>query len=137
MINAEAAEVREGRSENEISRDIIGCAMRVHSALGPGLLESAYEACLAFELRQVGFHVECEVPLPLVYHEVKLDLGYRIDLLVDSKVVVELKAIESVLPVHKAQLLSHVRLSGRKLGLLLNFHVEHMRDGIYRVVNNL
>lgn len=137
MINAEAAEVREGRSENEISRDIIGCAMRVHSALGPGLLESAYEACLAFELRQVGFHVEWEVPLPLVYHEVKLDLGYRIDLLVDSKVVVELKAIESVLPVHKAQLLSHVRLSGRKLGLLLNFHVEHMRDGIYRVVNNL
>ena len=112
MINAEVAEVRKGWTENEISHQIIGCAMRVHSTLGPGLLESAYQACLAFELRQTGLHVECEVPLPLVYQQVKMDLGYRIDLLVDGKVVVELKAIECVLPVHKAQLLSHVRLSG-------------------------
>ena len=111
--------------------------MAVHSRLGPGLLESAYQACLAFELQKAGLHVECEVPLPLVYREVKLDLGYRIDMLVKDKVVIELKAIEGILPVHKAQLLSHVRLSGRRLGLLLNFNVEHMRDGIHRVVNNL
>lgn len=111
--------------------------MQVHSRLGPGLLESAYQACLAFELRKAGLRVECEVPIPLVYREVKLDLGYRIDMLVEGKVVIELKAIECILPVHKAQLLSHVRLSGRQLGLLLNFNVEHMRDGIHRVVNNL
>jgi GxxExxY protein len=133
-LNAEAAEVRK---ENIISRTIIGCALTVHTNLGPGLLESAYEACLAFELRQAGLDVQCEVPLPLVYKGVKLDLGYRVDLIVDDCVIVELKAIEAVAPVHKAQLLSHLRLTGKKLGLLINFHVVHLKDGIYRVVNNL
>jgi len=133
-VNAEAAEVRK---ENIISRTIIGCALTVHTNLGPGLLESAYEACLAFELRQRGLDVKCEVPLPLVYKGVKLDLGYRVDLIVDDCVIVELKAIEAVAPVHKAQLLSHLRLTGKKLGLLINFHVAHLKDGIYRVVNNL
>jgi len=137
-FNAKVAEVRkEIPRENIISRRIIGCALRVHTALGPGLLESAYQACLAYELRFYGLDVQAEVPLPLVYREVKLDLGYRLDLLVDHCVVVELKAIENVLPVHKAQLLSHLRLSGNKLGLLINFHSFRLKDGIWRIVNDL
>jgi len=137
-FNAKVAEVRkEIPRENIISRRIIGCALRVHTALGPGLLESAYQACLAYELRLDGLDVQAEVPLPLVYREVKLDLGYRLDLLVDHCVVVELKAIENVLPVHKAQLLSHLRLSGNKLGLLINFHSFRLKDGIWRIVNDL
>jgi GxxExxY protein len=120
-----------------MSRQIIGCAIRVHTELGPGLLESAYQACLAYELREAGLRVECEVPLPLVYRAMRLDLGYRLDLLVENCVVVELKAIEAIAPVHKAQLLSHLRLSGKKLGLLINFHVARLKDGIYRVVNDL
>jgi GxxExxY protein len=134
ILNAEVAEVRK---ENQMSRQIIGCAIRVHTELGPGLLESAYQACLAYELREAGLRVECEVPLPLVYRAMRLDLGYRLDLLVENCVVVELKAIEAIAPVHKAQLLSHLRLSGKKLGLLINFHVARLKDGIYRVVNDL
>lgn len=136
-MNILNAEVAEDRKENLISKAIIGCAITVHTNLGPGLLESAYEACLAFELRQAGHEIECQVPLPLVYKGVKLDMGYRVDLIVDNCVIVELKAIEAIAPVHKAQLLSHLRLSGRKLGLLINFHVVHLKDGIFRVVNNL
>jgi GxxExxY protein len=110
--------------------------LKVHSKLGLGLLESAYQSCFVFELRNRGMHAETEVGLPVVYEGHKVDLGYRIDILVQNELVIELKAIETILPVHKAQLLSHVRLSGRKLGLLINFNVAHLRDGITRVVNN-
>ncbi len=120
---------------NEISGAIIRCALKVHSALGPGLLESAYEACLAHELRRNGFDVQCQVGLPLTYEDVRLDVGYRIDLLVNKAVIVELKAVDGILPVHEAQLLSHLRLSGCKVGLLINFHVVHLKDGIKRMVN--
>jgi GxxExxY protein len=107
----------------------------VHSVLGPGLLESTYEACLLYELEKAGFKAACQVPLPVIYESVKLDLGYRIDLLVEDLVVIELKAIEDILPVHKAQLLSYLRLSKRSMGLLLNFNVPHIKDGIHHVLN--
>jgi GxxExxY protein len=121
---------------NGISGQIIDAAMAVHSALGPGLLESTYQACLAFELQDRGVAVRSQVPLPLVYQGRKLEIGYRIDLLVCELVIVEIKAVEAIAPVHKAQLLSYLKLSDRRLGLLLNFNVVHMRDGIIRMVNN-
>ncbi len=124
-------------SENEIGEMLLGCAIRVHSALGPGLLESAYEACLLFELDKAGLKTTRQVPVPLIYNEVELDVGYRIDLLVEETVIVEVKAVEQLLPIHTAQLLSYLRLSGRKLGYLLNFNTVQMRKGIKRVVNNL
>ena len=123
--------------ENEISEKIIGCAMRVHSKLGPGLLESAYEACLAYELSKAGLRFERQKPLPLVYEEVKLDVGYRLDLLVEGKVIVDPKSVDGLAPIHVAQILTYLRLTGCKLGLLINFHVVHLRDGIKRVVNGL
>jgi GxxExxY protein len=107
----------------------------VHTALGPGLLESAYEACLAFELAQSGLRMEQQKPLPLVYREVRLDCGYRIDILVERAIIVEIKAVDSLLAIHEAQLLSYLQLSGRKLGLLINFNVLALRDGICRIVN--
>ena len=124
-------------TENEISEIVLGCAIRVHTALGPGLLESAYEVCLAYELGKAGVKAERQIALPLIYDEVRLDAGYRLDLLVEDIVIVELKVIEKLLPVHTAQLLSYLKLSKRKLGYLLNFNVPHMRQGIKRVVNNL
>ncbi len=124
-------------SENEIGEMLLGCAIRVHSALGPGLLESAYEACLLYELEKAGLKATRQVPVPLMYNEVELDVGYRIDLLVEEIVIVEVKAVEQLLPIHTAQLLSYLRLSGRKLGYLLNFNTVQMRKGIKRVVNNL
>jgi GxxExxY protein len=123
--------------ENEISGVIVNAAMKVHSALGPGLLESAYEACLNHELRKAGLKTLTQVPLPLQYDGIKLDVGYRLDLLAEDLVVVEIKAVDSLAPIHTAQLLSYLKLSGKKLGLLLNFHVLHMKNGIKRVVNNL
>ena len=111
--------------------------MRVHTVLGSGLLESAYQKCLAHELRKRGYSVGSEVPMPVIYDGVEIELGYRIDLLVSNEVVIEVKALSEITPVHKAQLLSYLRLSKKKLGLLLNFHVDHMKDGIYRIVNNL
>jgi GxxExxY protein len=111
--------------------------MRVHSALGPGLLESAYKACLYFELMQAGVRVELEKPLPLVYHSVKLECGYRVDLLVETKLILEVKSIEALADIHLAQVLTYLRLSDLRLGLLLNFNVVHIKDGIRRVVNNL
>jgi GxxExxY protein len=105
--------------------------------LAQGLLESAYEACLAWELRQRGFHVETQVPLPLVYHGVKLEVGYRIDLLVDDCVIVEAKSVDGLAPIHEAQVISYLKLSGRKVGLLINFNVVHLKDGIRRLVNHL
>jgi GxxExxY protein len=123
--------------ENEIGTIIIGAAMKVHAACGPGLLESAYETCLFYELEKQGLPVERQVVVPIRYENLTIDNGYRIDLLVGNRVVVELKAIETILPVHRAQLLSYLRLGRFKLGYLLNFNVAHMRDGIVRLVNGL
>ena len=125
------------RDLNAVSGDIIGCAMEVHSTLGPGLLESAYEACLSYELRERGYSVVAQQPLPLVYKKVRLDVGYRIDLLVENAVVIELKAVDKLLPIHEAQLLSYLKLSSHKLGLLINFQIPRLKDGIVRMVNNL
>jgi GxxExxY protein len=122
---------------NGISATVVDSAMEVHSTLGPGLLESAYEVCLIHELRQRGLEVHSQLALPVVYKDVRVDLGYRIDLLVGQGVIVELKALDKLLPVHEAQLLSYLRLSGHRLGLLLNFHAPHLKDGIKRMVNQL
>lgn len=121
---------------NQVSGIVVDSAMRVHTALGPGLLESAYEACMVRELRKRGLRVETQVPIAVSYDGEKLDIGYRADLLVDGQVLIELKAVEVVLPVHKAQVLSYLRLSGKQVGLLINFNVEHLRDGIKRVINS-
>jgi len=121
---------------NQITEKIIGAAMKVHRSLGPGLLESAYEACLAYELERSGLRVERQKPVPVVYDEVKLECGFRADLLVENKVVVELKAKECLHPIDQAQLLSHLRLLNLQVGLLINFHVEVLKDGIKRMVNN-
>jgi GxxExxY protein len=109
--------------------------MKVHTAVGPGLLESAYEAFVSFELKRSGLEVRSQVGFPVTYEGVRLELGYRVDLLVEDLVIVELKCVEAIVPVHKAQLLSYLRLNGKPLGLLINFHVEHLKDGIRRVVN--
>jgi GxxExxY protein len=124
-------------TENEISERIIGCAIEVHKTLGPGLLESAYLECLHYELVEEGLFVERQKPLPLVYKEVYLDAGYRIDLLVERKVVIELKSVETLNDVHLAQVLTYLKLSGCKLGLLMNFNVIRLVDGLKRVVNKL
>jgi GxxExxY protein len=124
-------------TENEIGTAIIAAAMKVHAAVGPGLLESAYETCLLYELEKQGLPVCRQVSIPIRYDDLTIDIGYRIDLLVGDRVVVELKALEAILPVHRAQLLSYLRLGGFKLGYLLNFNVARMRDGIVRLVNGL
>lgn len=121
---------------NRITESIIKAGIEVHRALGPGLLESAYEACMAFELTDRGLNVEQQKPLPLVYRQVKLDCGYRLDLLVERTVIVEVKAVDGLAPIHQAQLLSYLRLSGCKVGLLINFNVQVLKDGIRRVANN-
>ena len=123
--------------EEEIGKLVIDSAMKVHSALGPGLLESAYRACLAHELDLRGLDVSQEKPLPVLYEGAEISVGYRIDLLLNQKVIVELKAVEKLLPIHTAQLLSYLKLSGCKLGFLINFNVLHLKDGIKRVVNGL
>jgi len=121
---------------NALSKQVLGAAFRVHTTLGPGLLESAYTACLVYELRQAGLKVETEVPVPIVYEGVKLtDVGYRIDILVAGELVIEVKSLEGIAAVHVAQLVSYLRLADRRIGLLLNFNVEHLREGIYRRVN--
>src|SRR5271165_5598364 len=120
---------------NQITHATIAAAMKVHSSLGPGLLESAYQACLAHELRSRGIEVAAQVAVPVVYQGQKLEVGYRIDLLVENRVVVEVKSVEAVHPIHEAQLLSYMRLSGLNVGLLINFNVLHLRDGIRRMVD--
>lgn len=122
-------------TENEISKIIIGCAIDVHKQLGPGLLESAYKECLAFDLNEKGLYVENEKPMPIVYKEVKLDHGYRIDLLIEKKVVIETKTVEFFTDVHTAQVLTYLRLGNYKLGLLINFHVNLLKNGIKRIIN--
>jgi GxxExxY protein len=120
---------------NFITEKVIGCAIRVHRELGPGLLESTYEKCLAFELAENGLQVETQKELPIIYRKLKLDCGYRIDLLINEKIIVELKSVEKMLPIHHAQLLSYLKLSGCKVGLLINFNVEALKDGLRRIVN--
>ncbi|HWP70975.1 MAG TPA: GxxExxY protein [Gemmatimonadaceae bacterium] len=120
-----------------ITSEIIRAAMVVHSALGPGLLESVYQACLTHLLRQNGLSVDTERPVPVLFNGLRFELGFRLDLLVEEQVVVEVKAIRRIQPVHSAQLLSYMKLSDKKVGLLLNFHVRHMRHGIQRLVNGL
>jgi GxxExxY protein len=124
-------------TENEISEKIIGCAIEVHKSLGPGLLESAYLECLFYELEKTGLYVEKQKPLPLIYKEVKMDVGYRIDILVEHKVIIELKSVDAINEIHIAQVLTYLKLSGCKLGLLMNFNVLRLVDGLKRLVNKL
>jgi GxxExxY protein len=124
-------------NENEISKRIIGLAIDIHQSLGPGLLESAYKECLFYKLLREDIFVEKEKPMPLVYEEVKLECGYRIDLLVDKMVVVEIKSVEALNDVHFAQTLTYMKLGGYKLGLLINFNVSLLKDGIKRIVNGI
>jgi GxxExxY protein len=118
----------------KIFKNILDCSFKLHSALGPGLLESAYTECLYYELEQSGYKVEKQKPLPLIYKEVKLDAGYRIDLLVKGRVVIEIKSVDALADIHLAQILTYLKLSGCKLGLLVNFNVVHLKEGIKRVV---
>ncbi len=117
----------------DLTEKIIAAAMRVHTALGPGLLESAYEACLVHELLKTGLSARSQVELPIIYDGITLDIGYRTDILVEELVIIELKAVDKILPIHKAQLISYLKLSGKDVGLLINFNVEHLRDGIDRL----
>jgi GxxExxY protein len=123
--------------ENSLSNLVINRAIKVHSALGPGLLESSYRECLYYELLKTGLKVEKEKALPLIYEQVKLECGYRLDILVEGKLIIEAKAVENLHDVFVAQVLTYLKLSGCKLGLLLNFNVARMKDGIRRIVNNL
>lgn len=122
-------------SENDISRIVYEAGYLVHKILGPGLLESAYEECMFYELNKNGLFVEKQKPMPLIYNEVKLDVGYRLDLLVESKFVLEIKSIESLNDVHLAQILTYLRLSNCKLGMLINFNTLHFKNGVKRVIN--
>jgi GxxExxY protein len=123
--------------DNELSGNVIGSAIEVHQSLGPGLLESAYKECLYYKLKKSGFTVEKEKPMPLVFEEVKLECGYRIDLLVERKLVIEIKSVEALNDVHLAQTLTCMKLGNYKLGLLINFNVTLLKNGIKRLVNNL
>ena len=120
---------------DKLSNEIIGAAIRVHSALGPGLFEEVYKACLRLELIKTGLQVSSEVPLPVVYDQVKLEIGYRMDLLVEESVILELKSVIEIIPVHKAQLLTYLKLANKELGLLLNFNTTRLSNGIVRIVN--
>lgn len=122
---------------NKITEKIIGSAINVHRVLGPGLLESAYEACLAFEVVECGLKVDRQKSLPVIYKSVRLDCGYRLDLIVEDLVIVEIKSVDLLLPIHEAQLLSYLKLSGCRVGLLINFNVKLLKDGIRRLVNEL
>jgi GxxExxY protein len=124
-------------NENAIGTAVLNCAMKVHTSLGPGLLESVYELCLAHELSKIGMKATRQTALPVCYDGLEIEGGFRVDLVVENLVIVEVKAIERLLPVHRSQLLTYLRPSGLKLGYLLNFNVAHMRDGIKRVVNGL
>ncbi|MDP2041357.1 MAG: GxxExxY protein [Algoriphagus sp.] len=124
-------------SENEISSQIIGAAIEVHKHLGPGLLESSYEACLLFELRQMGLNVKSQVALPIYYKGLRLEAGYRIDILVEEKVIIEIKAVDEFSDIHTAQILTYLKLTNLKLGLLINFNSAKLVNGLKRVVNNL
>ena len=124
-------------TENEISKIIFNCSLKVHKALGPGLLESSYEECLFYELNKSGLNVQKQKALPLIYEEVKLNIGYRIDILVENKVIIEVKSVETLNDIHLAQVLTYLKLSNCKLGMLINFNVTLIKNGIRRVANNL
>ncbi|HOU02755.1 MAG TPA: GxxExxY protein [Bacteroidales bacterium] len=124
-------------NENEISYDIRGAAFKVHTTLGPGLLESVYEIALAHELKKMGYEVKSQVGLPVVYDDIKLEMGYRIDLLINDLVIIEIKSVDALADVHHKQLLTYLKLSGKKLGLLINFNVSSLKESIIRIVNNL
>ena len=121
----------------EIASKIVNAAIKVHTFLGPGLLESAYQKCIEYELKKDGLRVECEVVLPIVYEKIKIDAGYRIDMIVEGSVIVEHKTVEKLMPIHAAQLLTYLKMKNCKLGFLLNWNVPRMKDGIKRMVNNL
>ena len=123
--------------ENPISKEIVDAAFKIHTKLGPGLLESVYETILVYELRKRGLHVERQLPVPIVWEDIQFEEGYRLDLMVEGKVLVEVKSVEAVVPVHKKQLLTYLRLMDKRLGLVINFNEELIRDGISRVVNGL
>ena len=120
---------------DQLSHRVSGAAIEVHRHIGPGLLESAYQSCLVFELKQLGMRVEEQRPLPVIYKQVKLDCGYRLDVVVEDEIIAEIKAIEKLLPIHDAQLLSYLRLANKRVGLLMNFHVPVLKDGLKRIVN--
>ena len=122
---------------DRLSNKVIGAAIEVHKVLGPGLLESAYEECLVYELKIAGIEFERQAALPVVYKDIRLDCGYRLDVVIDKAIILELKAVETIMPIHEAQILTYLKLSGLKLGLLLNFNVPFMRNGIKRIVNGL
>jgi GxxExxY protein len=124
-------------TENELSKIVFDCALKVHQNLGPGLLESAYEECLFYEIKKTGLQVEKQKPLPLIYEEVKLDIGYRLDIIIENKLILEIKSVDSLNDVHFAQLLTYLKLTDCKLGMLINFNVTLVKNGIKRVVNNL
>ena len=121
----------------EVGKQIVDAAIKVHRKLGPGLLESAYQICLAYELRKRGLHVECELPQPIEYDGIQIETGYRLDMLVENQVIVENKTVEVLLPIHEAQLLTYLRLRDCRLGYLINWHVPLIKDGIKRMVNKL
>ncbi|HHT9107364.1 MAG TPA: GxxExxY protein [Candidatus Wunengus sp. YC64] len=122
---------------NQVTEKIIGAAIEIHKTLGPGLLESAYEECLCYELSRAGLHFQRQVDLPVLYKEERLDCGYRLDLIVEDAVIVELKTVECLLPIHEAQLLTYLKMKNLRVGLLINFNVPVLKDGIKRMVNNL
>ncbi len=124
-------------NENEIAQQIVDAAYKIHNTLGPGLLESAYLAILVYELQKRGLKIESEKPMPVIYESVQLDIGYRADLVVEDKVIVELKSVEQIAPVHKKQLLTYLKLADKRLGLLINFGAPLIKDGITRIVNRL
>ncbi|CAI2766350.1 GxxExxY protein [Flavobacterium collinsii] len=124
-------------SENESSRIVFDCALKVHQTLGPGLLESAYEECLVYELKKTGLEIEKQKPLSLIYEKVKLDIGYRLDIIIENKVILEIKSVDALNEIHFAQLLTYLKLTNCKLGLLINFNVVLIKNGIRRVVNKL
>ena len=119
---------------DELSNKVIGCALEVHKNLGPGLLESTYEQCLAHELKMANIPFRLQHPLPVEYKGIKLDCGYRVDLFIDGKMIIELKSVERILPIHQAQLLTYMKLTGVSIGLLINFNVQYLKDGIKRMV---
>lgn len=120
--------------QNILTQKIIGCAIEVHKHLGPGLLESAYEECLCFELNQEGLSFERQKPVPIVYKEIKLECGYRLDILVENEIIIEIKSVDSISPLHQAQVLTYLKFSNKRLGLLLNFNVKMLKDGIRRFI---
>lgn len=124
-------------TENDISYKIIGVAIELHKNIGPGLLESAYENALAYDLREAGLIIAQQVPMPFIYKEIRMDVGYRVDMIVENKVIIEIKSLENLVPVHYAQLLTYLKLSDLKLGLLINFNSKTLKDAIHRIVNNL